>query len=482
MKQACFANTNISENVRMRSSIRPMTKNYSRMKKIPIFLLVALFGFGSCNIDKEEQYEPIAVSFTANPSAPYTGEGVIFQNLINGINQPDSIDEESDTIASEPIAGNSSYSCAWAFGDGTAQSYEKNPTHIFTKAGYYTVRLLVRKENNTNSFSQKFYVGLYNEANDKNKVEEAWANPDIIEQIVPGVILKKMIFSEEKGNQIFRSNQTVSILIVDQNANSNLKFAIDCEGNGKITKKTTVRSVSRNALAATNGTMWNFNSVTEANAAQAENPSAAVPSWASTIVSGNNSRDYIRVTNPLGNKVIEVPNYNPELTTARTDRRTAAIVIDANGKLDVISTVGKTYDYESTLVANDIMASGPILINNNTIYEMGSNELNDGRNPRTAYAITNDSKVLMIAVDGRRTNARGMNLISELSNFLKWINCKNAMNCDGGGSTTLCIRGRVTDFGDGIVNNPTDVSNGVSVERSVFNSILLLDENSFLLQ
>lgn len=77
------------------------------------------------------------------------------------------------------------------------------------------------------------------------------------------------------------------------------------------------------------------------------------------------------------------------------------------------------------------------------------------RHPRSAIAILEDGSVLLIAVDGRSQQAAGMNA-KELTAFLvKHFNPKDALNLDGGGSTTLWIKNDKRSK-TGVVNYPTD--------------------------
>lgn len=77
------------------------------------------------------------------------------------------------------------------------------------------------------------------------------------------------------------------------------------------------------------------------------------------------------------------------------------------------------------------------------------------RHPRTAVAITGDGHFLMVAVDGRRAGiCEGMSA-RELTRFLqKNFHPQYALNMDGGGSTTLCVRGE-GDPDTHVVNCPT---------------------------
>lgn len=84
------------------------------------------------------------------------------------------------------------------------------------------------------------------------------------------------------------------------------------------------------------------------------------------------------------------------------------------------------------------------------------------RHPRTVVARRADGTVMLVAVDGRREGSAGMTL-DELTNFMKALGASDALNLDGGGSTTMVVDGRV-------VNHPSDKEG----ERAVSNVLLLL--------
>lgn len=84
------------------------------------------------------------------------------------------------------------------------------------------------------------------------------------------------------------------------------------------------------------------------------------------------------------------------------------------------------------------------------------------RHPRTAVGFSRDSTTLyLITVDGRSESSSGMSL-AELAGLMQSLGIANGLNLDGGGSTTLILRGRV-------VNHPSD-STG---ERTVGNALLI---------
>jgi exopolysaccharide biosynthesis protein len=121
-------------------------------------------------------------------------------------------------------------------------------------------------------------------------------------------------------------------------------------------------------------------------------------------------------------------------------------------------------DFEKT---EDIVGGVPQLIKSGKIEitwqeEKVGKEFVETRHPRTAVAKLKDGKFLLVAVDGRQPNVSvGMNL-QELSEMLLEFGAIEAMNLDGGGSTTMFVK-------DKIVNIPSDKTG----ERPVSDAILV---------
>jgi hypothetical protein len=85
------------------------------------------------------------------------------------------------------------------------------------------------------------------------------------------------------------------------------------------------------------------------------------------------------------------------------------------------------------------------------------------RHPRTAIGFSRDSATLyLLAVDGRSEGSVGMTLV-ELATLMRRLGAWQAMNFDGGGSTTMVI-------GDQVVNRPADASG----ERAVGNALAVV--------
>lgn len=117
-------------------------------------------------------------------------------------------------------------------------------------------------------------------------------------------------------------------------------------------------------------------------------------------------------------------------------------------------------------IAEDIVGGVPQLIKNGKIeitweQEKSSKAFVETKHPRTAVAKLKDGKFLMVTVDGRSESSGGISL-EELAKFLLELGATDAMNLDGGGSTTMFVDGKV-------VNKPSDKEG----ERRVSDAILV---------
>lgn len=115
----------------------------------------------------------------------------------------------------------------------------------------------------------------------------------------------------------------------------------------------------------------------------------------------------------------------------------------------------------------DIVGGVPQLVRDGKIeitweQEKAGKSFVEMRHPRTAVAKLKDGKFLMVTVDGRQPGTSvGMNL-HELAEMLLEFGAIDAMNLDGGGSTTMFVGGKV-------INQTSDKEG----ERKVSDAILV---------
>jgi len=121
----------------------------------------------------------------------------------------------------------------------------------------------------------------------------------------------------------------------------------------------------------------------------------------------------------------------------------------------------------SRWVTTAAIGGSPMLIRNGTIQISDVAELininNTTSRPRSAIGANSSGLVIVLAVEGDNTSAgyAGLNL-AELAAMLKDLSCTNAVNLDGGGSTSMVV-------GNQLLVRPGD--NGV--ERPVVSAVVI---------
>ncbi len=258
-----------------------------------------------------------------------------------------------------------------------------------------------------------------------------------VKQVAKGITLKQFHFTGD--NKIFDSHQYVSIIEIDaKKAKGYFTFAND---EGKITQ-TSKFAKDSGAVVASNGTFYNM------------------------------SEPYNCVCYFKKNGVEAFAN-----TEKMAQRDNGAVLISAKGKVSIVAADPShpghvaPQNWAADFKEPSVMCSGPILVVDGKDACLDENSFNRNRHPRTALATIKD-KVYLIAVDGRsKEHANGVSLW-EFTAMMHYIGVDDAINLDGGGSTTLYVAGEPDN---GIVNHPSD--NKVfdrEGERYIVNALLFI--------
>jgi len=112
-----------------------------------------------------------------------------------------------------------------------------------------------------------------------------------------------------------------------------------------------------------------------------------------------------------------------------------------------------------------IVGGVPLLIRRGEkLSDFGPEKAREGfltdRHPRTAVGLRADGTWLLVVVDGRQAGKSLGMTIAELAGLMESLGCVDALNLDGGGSSTMYLEGRT-------VNSPSD-----GQERPVSDAIL----------
>lgn len=150
----------------------------------------------------------------------------------------------------------------------------------------------------------------------------------------------------------------------------------------------------------------------------------------------------------VGRQVIDTTTIN------EFKLRVTGAVYERKGKMKLIHwnrQVEKKYKRK----VGTILASGPLLLKDGRVcdWSLCGKDFVRAKHPRSAVCMTKDGKILFVTVNGRFPGrAEGMN-IPELAHLLRILGGKDALNLDGGGSTTLWLSGAPEN---GVVNYPCD--------------------------
>lgn len=170
------------------------------------------------------------------------------------------------------------------------------------------------------------------------------------------------------------------------------------------------------------------------------------------------------VTGEIGSIKIPQGGY---VLTCLADRKAFGFVsenIEVGDSLSVNTVTNIDYSRLKSAVGG-----GTLLLANGKFTEITHGS--SGRHPRSAVGTDSTGKILyLVAVDGRQSSSVGATL-EELAQIMLRSGAENAMNLDGGGSTTLVSRDIETQTVT-LANNPSDnylrpVSSAIGVTQKV---------------
>lgn len=212
---------------------------------------------------------------------------------------------------------------------------------------------------------------------------------------------------------LFNSVQSINLIEIPRAS----KRKIGIAGNEGM-KRTSQQATEKGAVAAINGTYYNMKE-------------------------GNSVCFY-----KIGDTVIDTT------TDGEFKSRVNGAIREKRGKIEIIEW-SKPIEQSYKKSKGTVLASGPIMLDNGkrSDWSACSKSFIETRHPRSAIYTKGDGTVVFITVDGRSAgNADGVS-IPELAYLVKILGGDDAINLDGGGSTTLWLKGAPDN---GVLNYPTD--------------------------
>lgn len=241
-------------------------------------------------------------------------------------------------------------------------------------------------------------------------------------KVAIGIVWKYHHFSD-----LFDSRQSITVLDIDPDAAT---VAIEHVDSGFF--KTSAKGIEVGAIAAINGSFFNT-----------KTGGAAV---------------FFR----KHGRILYAGDNNP-----RAYRDNAGFAIDVSGNVSIVKKPQEGWmDSQNPLT---VLSSGPLLVSDGAMVPQVPEKFNTNRHPRTAVGITKRGHLIAVVADGRSAEAYGMTT-GELATLMRALGCVEAMNLDGGGSSTAWVKGEPFN---GVVNFPSDNKKFDHLgERAVSNCIV----------
>jgi exopolysaccharide biosynthesis protein len=232
------------------------------------------------------------------------------------------------------------------------------------------------------------------------------------ETVAPGITWKYL-----RTGEFFNSRQSINVLDIDLSS-SGYTIQFPHLEAGRIPTSRIADSIR--AIAAINGTFFNMDT--------------------------GGATCFLKVNDTI----FSVSRYDLSGGYFLPQLDAAGLAIDRSGKPRIVYK--PPYGWENLSDYPSIMVTGPILIKDGYVVEQQDIPFNASRHPRTAVGTTRDNRLILVTVDGRNEQAAGAST-TELAQIMAGLGCTEAINLDGGGSTTMWIRSKGEN---GVVNYPSD--------------------------
>ena len=259
------------------------------------------------------------------------------------------------------------------------------------------------------------------------------ANAEWSIDTLEGFYLKRYHFGE---GTLFCSAQHLCVIEIPARSHRRLAFAYDT-----MLTEVSLLATRQNAYAAINGSFFDM---------KQGNPICYLKIDGTAV--GENTPG---TTDSVRRK------YYQHATLLLTDGRPRLVVPDSNRL------------WEDHLADSNVMTAGPMLLRDGKeVPQRDDRTFVTHRHNRTALGLRPDGTTLLVVADGRfKHQAEGFTL-PELQRVMRWLGCTEAINLDGGGSTTMYVHDKPDN---GVVNYPSDNRrHDHEGQRPVSNAILVL--------
>lgn len=191
-----------------------------------------------------------------------------------------------------------------------------------------------------------------------------------------------------------------------------------------------------------------------------------------------------------GSGRVEVALAGSPLRVISTDTLTAGLAIPANGALLIAGPdaddasrrillalrPGEVVDVERAITRphlRNVVGGWPVIVRDSVVTRAADSagaSFAPVRHPRTAVGLAHDGReMILVVVDGRQKPYSDGMTLRELAELFRSLGASQALNLDGGGSSTFVLADSTAPSGLRIMNRPSD-----KVERAVGNALAIV--------
>ncbi len=134
----------------------------------------------------------------------------------------------------------------------------------------------------------------------------------------------------------------------------------------------------------------------------------------------------------------------------------------------ILGTTAEWNALDESSIQEAVGGFGTILVKDGKVAVTATGNYYENRNPRTAVGITKSGKVVFMVLDGRQEPDSCGGSMEEIAHIMLEAGCVDAINLDGGGSTTFIARPEGSDTLE-VINSPSD-----GYARSVSSTLMMV--------
>jgi hypothetical protein len=284
----------------------------------------------------------------------------------------------------------------------------------------------------------------------------------ISKPLAPGVFWREVHFTNK---DLFGANEVINVIEINREGLKANRLVV---AHSDSLEHTSQLAMNHGALAGINGSFFRMRGPDPDDHRDLN----GVPKLERSRLDHNRSIVYLREHDSVISE--NIPDRQQRVSGMRKRHQQGSIALSDAG-VSILEGDTTDLNWEHGIRARDVMSAGPVMALSGMGQPIPDDAFCNNRHPRTGIGKKADGTVVLLVVDGRTAESAGMS-IPELQKVMRWLGCTDAINLDGGGSSTMYVKGQPEN---GVVNYPSDNKKWDHAgEREVANAILVVSKSA----